>query len=92
MAHRHATISAWTRDSHQGFYTTEMHGFVLRAEWRPGRQGERGGFLWVAEREGDEARGSAHAYEEIEEAMADAEHYARAEARRRTTTISAAAS
>ena len=32
MSGPHPTISAWTRDEHEGWYTAELHGFSWVAE------------------------------------------------------------
>ncbi len=83
MSVRHPTISAWQRDAHEGHYTTEVAGFALRVRWSPNTRDARGSFRWTAERSGEKPHPSHDHYEELEEAMADAELFARYETARR---------
>ena len=87
MSKLHPTISAWSRDTHQGFYTVELHDWKLRVSWHPNAPGVRGHFHWEAEREGEKKQVSEEKYEELEEAMAHAEQFARLDAARRTAAI-----
>ena len=91
MAGRHATISAWERDPHQGYYTADLHGFRLKVVWTPNTAETRGSFHWVADAEGEQSHRSHESFEEMEHAMADAERFAEEAAARRTATIRAAA-
>lgn len=90
MSIRHPTISAWQRDAHTGHFETELHGWKLRVAWHPNTRERRGYFTWEASRD-DVTRPSPDHYEELEEAMADAEIFAAADAARRSAAIAAAA-
>ena len=72
MSRLHATMSAWNRDE-TGAYRAEIDGWTLVVKWRPeSSEGDRG-FWWEAERAGHKLR-SSELHEEIELAMAGAEH------------------
>src|SRR5688572_6860072 len=77
---RAATVSAWQRDEH-GNYAAELHGFSLKVLWKPNTRRERGSFTWRAERD-DVKHVSEEHYEEMEEAMAEAEACAEGEERK----------
>lgn len=87
MSVPHPTISAWAR-SHEGPFETELHGWQLRVSWTPNTPETRGSFRWQASRD-DETRQSEESFEEMETAMAEAEHFAAADAARRTAAIAA---
>jgi hypothetical protein len=75
MSGRHATIAAWHRHE-DGAYSAEIEGWNLRVAWKP--EGDvlhpgKHGFAWTAERGGTEVIGE-DIFEEMEVAMADAEH------------------
>lgn len=88
MSKHHPTISAWKRDVHDGWYGAELHDWKLRVRWQPAPRG-RGSFGWEAEREGDRTEVGEETFEELEEAMAEAERFARLDAARRTAAIAA---
>ncbi len=90
-AQRHATISAWTRDPHEGHYTAELHDYKLVARWTPNKGDARGSFYWTAERPGHKPIRSESHFEELEVAMADAEAFAALDARRRASQVMQAA-
>lgn len=87
----HPTISAWTRDPHEGHYTAELHDYKLVARWKPNKGDRRGSFYWTAERTGHKLIKSESHFEELEIAMADAEQFAALDARRRTRQVMLAA-
>jgi len=91
MSGPHPTISAWTRPEHDGFYAAELHDWKLRVDWSPNTDTTRGSFSWAAEREGQKPQKSHGSFEEMEDAMADAEQFAR-DAQRRARAAQAAAS
>jgi hypothetical protein len=88
-ARPHPTISAWRRDPVTGVYEAELHDWKLEVTWTA-RPLARGEFHWRASRPGQDPRRSEEPFEEMEEAMAEAEHFARADAARRTAAIAAA--
>jgi hypothetical protein len=87
MSSPHATISAWTR-SHEGPYEAELYDWKLVVQWTPNTSESRGSFSWVAT-QGDREEHAEHSFEEMELAMADAEHFAQEEAARRTAELAA---
>ena len=89
MSGPHTTISAWTRDEHEGWYTAELHGWKLKTLWQPNSKTERGRFSWVAEREGEPKERSHEHYEELAHAMAHAEAFAAHDAAVRTAALNA---
>lgn len=91
MSHPHPTISAWQRDEHEGHYVAELHGWTLTAAWTPNAGELRGSFHWKAERDGEKTVPSEEHYEELENAMADAEIFARGDADRRAALARAGA-
>ncbi len=87
MSAPHPTISAWER-THDGPYEAELHDWKLVVSWTPNTSTTRGAFVWTATR--DEATANCeHSFEEMEHAMADAEHFAAEDAARRTHEINA---
>jgi hypothetical protein len=92
MSKHHPTISAWQRDAHRGFYEALLHDWKLSVVWQPNAPSVRGAFRWEAEREGEKKRVSEETYEELEEAMVEAERFARLDAARRTAAIAAVTS
>ena len=88
MSSPHPTISSWERDVHEGHYQAELHGFELVVSWTPNTSEKRGSFIWSAAR-GDSTHHGHHGFEEMELAMADAEHFAHAEAHKDTLAIAA---
>lgn len=87
MSSPHPTISAWTRDEHEGHYEAQLHDWKLRVCWTPNEGDQRGSFYWTADRDGEKQRRSGDDFEECEHAMAHAEHFAHNDARQRTATI-----
>jgi hypothetical protein len=85
-ARPHPTISAWQRDPVTGAYQAELHDWKLRVSWKAAPLA-RGEFRWEAERAGERTRRGHEPFEEMEEAMADAEHFAATDAARRTAEI-----
>ncbi len=77
MSVRHPNISAWQRESPESGYTSELGGFALRVNWTPNTAHARGAFEWIAERPGAKPHRSHAPFEELSEAMADAEEFAR---------------
>ena len=77
--HAHAKMSAWQRE-HDGTYKAEIDGFSLLVEWHPeeqpsGRSNEAGrGFSWRVETADGKVYECQEKAEEIEMAMAGAEH------------------
>ncbi len=75
--HKHATLSAWKRDHHDGSYSAEIEGWKLEVHWHPEAAGKRRGFSWKAAPTSGDGPRLASAddaiSEEIELAMADAE-------------------
>jgi hypothetical protein len=92
MSGPHPTLPAWTRDLHDGFYSAELHDWTLKVTWSPNTSTERGAFGWVATRK-DGARQLTHkseeSAEELELAMAEAEHFAARDARMRSRSATA---
>ncbi len=89
MSTPHPTISAWERDPHEGHYQAELHGWLLKVEWVPNTADRRGSFTWSAE-QGANTQKADHPSEEMELAMAEAEHFAHGAAERDTHAIAAA--
>jgi hypothetical protein len=85
-ARPHPTISAWQRDPVTGAYQADLHDWKLRVTWKA-RPLARGEFRWEAERAGERTRRGDEPFEEMEEAMAEAEHFAAGDAARRTAEI-----
>lgn len=79
MSGPHPTISAWQRQEHEG-YQAELFDRTLRVRWKPGTPDARGHFLWEAETEGKRKHADPERFEEIELAMAAAEHWAHLQA------------
>jgi hypothetical protein len=77
MSVRHPHIVAWLRDPHDGAYSAEFLGFTLRVRWHPNTRDARGSFRWEVSRAGEKTRRSVDHFEELEQAMADAEEFAR---------------
>jgi len=75
MSGPHATISAWERDEEEGSYTAEFHGWDLKVSWTPNQGDTRGYFSWSGEA-GKRKVDDEDRHEEMEIAMAAAEHYA----------------
>jgi hypothetical protein len=88
MSSAHPTITAWERDPHEGHYDAELHDWKLRVVWKTGGHANRGMFHWEATRDEDSEHGHA-GFVEIEDAMADAEHFAALDARKRSARIAA---
>lgn len=88
MSSPHPTISAWTRDEHEGHYDAELHDWALRVFWKSEGHDSRGGFHWEATKDEDTEHGH-HPFVEMEHAMADAEAFAALDARKRSAAISA---
>ena len=89
MSSPHPTISTWERDGHEGRYQADLHSWQLTVSWTPNTRAARGSFSWTAQRGETSAHGD-HTFEEIELAMADAEHFARTQAAKDTHAIAAA--
>lgn len=87
MSHAHPTMRAWARDEPDGSYSCEMHGYRLRVSWAPNRPGARGSFSWEATRAGSKPVRSEEHFEEMAEAMSDAEAFARRGAADRTAEL-----
>ncbi|MEZ4443040.1 MAG: hypothetical protein R3B72_28350 [Polyangiaceae bacterium] len=83
MSNPHPTISAWTRDAHEGHYQAELHGWTLTVRWLPGGAATRGMFRWEASRPDDKPAKAEEPVAEMEHAMALAEQFAQADADRR---------
>jgi hypothetical protein len=88
MSSPHPTLTAWTRDEHDGRYRAELHDWKLWVSWTPNTGGVRGSFGWKAERDGKEHVGEG-TFEELELAMAAAEAYAAADAKKRSARLTA---
>ena len=88
MSSPHPTISAWTRDTHEGFYEAELHDWKLKVFWKSGGHSERGMFHWEASR-GEDTEHGHEGFTEMEGAMADAEAYAALDASKRSAQIAA---
>jgi hypothetical protein len=69
----HANVQAWQREE-DGSYASHVDDFKLSVKWRPEKPGERRGFLWKVEGPGGYSAEAAEVEEEIEVAMALAEH------------------
>ncbi len=80
MSGPHATISAWSRNGHEGVYQAELHDWSLRVSWSPNTPTTRGAFRWQAERDGADEHAPELDFEEIELAMAAAESFAKQDA------------
>lgn len=89
MSSPHPTISAWERDEHEGHYEADLFGWQLKVSWTPNKGATRGSFHWVAEQGADVHR-SEHHFEEMELAMADAEHFAQRKSKQATSAIAEA--
>ncbi len=89
MSSPHPTISTWERDGHEGRYVANLHSWQLAVQWAPNTRTTRGSFSWTAQ-QGDTVERGDHGFEEIELAMAAAEHFARDRADRDTQAIAAA--
>ncbi len=78
MSIKHATVSAWQREE-DGSYKASLYDATLHVTWRPESDSARRGFSWAVERESGAAERSpeGEVYEEIEQAMAEAEEAAR---------------
>lgn len=85
---KHATISAWQRDGHEGTYSASIDGWTLQVTWHPEGPGKRRGFSWTAEDASGKrlSGGQEEPIEEIENAMVAAEEAARHAARLGTPT------
>ena len=88
MSSPHPTLTAWTRDEHDGRYRAELHDWKLEVSWTPNDGGVRGFFAWKAERDGKETSAD-RSYEELEHAMAAAEAHAHADAEKRSAKLTA---
>ncbi len=92
MSHPHPTLSAWTRDDHDGHYAAELHDWKLEVRWSPNKPntpnepGARGAFGWKAERDDNEHKGEQR-FEEMEHAMVAAEAFSAADAQRRSAQL-----
>jgi len=87
MSGPHPTISAWQRDEHHGHYLATMHDWTLTVVWTPNSSKARGSFNWHAEHSDGEKQHGHHPFEEMSDAMADAEAFARKQARLRDWKI-----
>jgi len=77
--HLHATVRAWQREE-DGSYKAEIDGHLLYVSWHPETADGRRGFSWkvrLADQEGGPELRSEERAEEIELAMAQAEHAVR---------------
>jgi hypothetical protein len=91
MSHPHPTISAWTRDEHDGRYQCEQQGWSLQVSWAPpAAHANRGSFHWQASRD-DEMHAGHDGYAEMEDAMGDAEQFVRVREARRAAAVAAQA-
>ncbi len=88
MSAPHPTISAWQR-SEEGGYEAELHDWKLRVFWTPNTRERRGSFGWEATRD-EHTEVGEEPFEEMEHAMAEAEHFAATDAAKRTQKIAAA--
>ena len=89
MSGAHPTISAWTRDEHEGHYTADLHDWTLKVSWTPNSDDGlvRGSFNWTATRQGQKPNHGHAPFEEMELAMAEAEHFAATDARMRARAL-----
>lgn len=76
---KHATVSAWQRDGHEGTYTAVIDGWTLHVGWHPEGTAKKRGFSWTAEGPDGQrlAGGADEPLEEIENAMVAAEEAAK---------------
>lgn len=70
----HPTLTAWNRDEEEGGYKAEIDGWTLHVKWERGDAGGRRGFSWTAKGPEEKSLSGTGVREEIEHAMALAEH------------------